>query len=54
MNRASALDDVGFPDDAELRAALRAYMEWAVTEVTAYSPKELLGLLADGGTIGHF
>src|SRR3954447_5247000 len=25
----AAADDAGLPDDAELRAALRAYMEWA-------------------------
>jgi hemoglobin len=33
-----AADDAGLPDDPDLRAALRAYMEWAVTEVLAYSP----------------
>ena len=33
-----AADDAGLPDDAELRAGLRAYMEWAVGEVLAYSP----------------
>jgi hemoglobin len=31
-----ALDDAGLPDDAEFRACLRAYMEWAVGEVLAY------------------
>lgn len=35
-----AADDAGLPDDAEFRAALRAYMEWAVGDVLAYSPKE--------------
>jgi len=34
----AALDDAGLPDDRELRAALRAYMEWAVSDVMAYSP----------------
>jgi hemoglobin len=31
-----AQDDVGLPDDPEFRAALRAYMSWAVTDVLAY------------------
>jgi hemoglobin len=31
-----AADDAGLPDDPEFRAALRAYMEWAVAEFTAY------------------
>jgi hemoglobin len=31
-----ALDDAGLPADAEFRACLRAYMEWAVGEVLAY------------------
>ena len=33
-----AADDAGLPDDPEFRAALRAYMEWAVDEVQSYSP----------------
>ena len=33
-----AADDAGLPDDAEFRAALRSYMEWAVAEVLFYSP----------------
>jgi hemoglobin len=32
-----AADDVGLPDDSEFRAALRAYMQWAVQEVLSYS-----------------
>jgi hemoglobin len=32
----AAADDAGLPDDAEFRAALRAYMEWAVGEVLSY------------------
>lgn len=36
---AQAADDAHLPDDAELRASLRAYMEWAVGEVLAYSPR---------------
>ena len=33
-----AADDAGLPDDPEFRAALRAYMEWAVAEVMSYAP----------------
>jgi hemoglobin len=33
-----AADDAGLPDDPDFRAALRAYMEWAVEEVLAYAP----------------
>jgi hemoglobin len=33
-----AADDVGLPGDAEFRAGLRAYMEWAVAEVVSYAP----------------
>ncbi|MBW0091037.1 oxidoreductase [Pseudonocardia sp. KRD-184] len=32
----AAIDDAGLPDDAEFRAALRAYMEWAVADVLAH------------------
>ncbi len=35
-----AADDVGLPEDPEFRASLRAYMEWAVSEVMGYSPKD--------------
>jgi truncated hemoglobin YjbI/GNAT superfamily N-acetyltransferase len=35
----AAMDDAGLPDDPALRATLRAYMEWAVAEVMAYSPQ---------------
>ena len=34
----AAADDAGLPDDADFRAALRAYMEWAVADVLVYSP----------------
>lgn len=34
-----AIDDAGLPDDADLRAALRAHMEWAVGEVMSYAPE---------------
>ena len=33
-----AADDAGLPEDPEFRAGLRAYMEWAVSEVMSYSP----------------
>jgi hemoglobin len=36
----AAQDDAGLPTDAELRAALRAYMEWAVGEVLSYAPAD--------------
>ena len=35
-----AIDDAGLPDDPEFRAALRAYMQWAVDEVLSYSPHD--------------
>ncbi len=35
-----ALDDAGLPTDNDLRAALRAYMEWAVRDVMNYSPAD--------------
>jgi len=34
-----AMDDAGLPDDADLRAALRSYMEWATDEVMSYTPE---------------
>jgi hemoglobin len=33
-----AADDAGLPGDPAFRAAIRAYMEWAVADVMAYSP----------------
>jgi hemoglobin len=33
-----AADDAGLPEDPPFREALRAYMEWAVDEVLAFSP----------------
>lgn len=35
-----AADDAGLPEDAEFRAALRAYMEWAVDEVALSHPHD--------------
>ena len=35
-----AADDAGLPDDADFRASLRGYVEWAVAEVVACSPPE--------------
>jgi hemoglobin len=32
----NAADDAGLPDEPEFRAALRAYMEWAVEDVLVY------------------
>jgi len=34
----AAADDAGLTEDPEFRAALRAYMEWAVDDVLAFSP----------------
>lgn len=34
-----AMDDAELPPDPEFRACLRAYMEWAVRDVHAYSPQ---------------
>jgi hemoglobin len=34
-----AIDDAGLPEDPDFRAALRSYMESAVAEVMAYSPR---------------
>jgi hemoglobin len=36
----AAADDAGLPADAEFRGALRAYMEWAVDDVLAYSAED--------------
>ena len=33
----AALDDVGLPDDPEFRAAMQAYMRWAVDNVMTYA-----------------
>jgi hemoglobin len=35
-----AADDAGLPADPEFRAALRAYMEWAVDQVLAHPDRE--------------
>jgi hemoglobin len=35
-----AADDAALPSDPDFRSALRAYMEWAVSEVMSYSPKD--------------
>jgi hemoglobin len=36
----AALDDARLPDDPPFRAALGAYMRWAVADVLAYSPRD--------------
>lgn len=36
----AAADDAALPEDPEFRAALRAYMEWAVDDVLSYSPHD--------------
>jgi hemoglobin len=35
----AAMDDAGLPGDPEFRAAMRAYMVWAVDDVLVYSPQ---------------
>jgi len=37
---AAAADDAGLPEDVAFRAALHAYMEWAVSEVLAFGPPD--------------
>ena len=37
-----AADDAGLPDDPAFRAALRAYMEWAVGVVMSYAPADAM------------
>ncbi len=37
----AAADDAGLPEDPELRAVLRAYMEWAVDDVLTYSDPDV-------------
>jgi hemoglobin len=37
---ARALDDAALPADPRFRAAMLAYMEWAVAEVMSYSPPD--------------
>lgn len=37
---ALAMDDADLPPDPEFRAAMRAYMQWAVDDVLVYSPQD--------------
>lgn len=48
----AAFDDAGLPADPPLRAAMRAYMEWAVGEVMSYSPRG--SQVADGLAVPHW
>jgi hemoglobin len=36
----AAADDAGLPDDSDFRAALHAYMRWAVDDVLTYSAED--------------
>jgi hemoglobin len=36
----AAMDDAVLPSDPEFRAAMRAYMEWAVADVLVFSPED--------------
>jgi hemoglobin len=47
-----AADDAGLPDDPEFRAALRAYMEWAVGDVALSHPHDTD--VPDGLTVPHW
>jgi hemoglobin len=48
----AAADDADLPDDPEFRAALRAYMVWAVEDVLVYSAPD--ALVPDGLGIPHW
>jgi hemoglobin len=48
----AAADDAGLPDDREFRAALRAYMEWAVSDVLVYSAEG--SVVPDGVRMPHW
>ena len=39
---ALAMDDAGLPADADFRAALNAYMRWAVDDVLVYAPLDAI------------
>jgi len=47
-----AADDADLPADPEFRAALRAYMEWAVEDMTAYSAHD--AFVPEGLTVPHW
>src|SRR5262249_17946034 len=47
-----AADDADLPADPEFRAALRAYMEWAVADVLVYSP--VGSTVPDGAPMPHW
>jgi hemoglobin len=48
----SAADDAGLPPDPEFRAALRAYMEWAVRDVALSHPDD--SDIPPGLTVPHW
>jgi hemoglobin len=48
----AAADDAGLPADPEFRAALRAYMVWAVDDVLTYSPVD--AVVPDGVPMPHW
>jgi hemoglobin len=49
---AAAADDAGLPAEPEFRAALRAYMEWAVDDVLVYSPVD--AVVPNGVPVPHW
>ena len=46
---AAAMDDAGLPADTEFRAAMNAYMRWAVDDVLVYAPVD--AVVPDGARI---
>ena len=48
----AAADDAGLPPEAELRAALRSYMEWAVADVLEWGDPD--AVVPDGRTVPHW
>jgi hemoglobin len=48
----AAADDADLPNDPELRAALRDYMQWAVDEVMTYDPPE--SVVPEGLAVPHW
>ena len=48
----AAMDDAGLPADPEFRAAMHAYMRWAVDDVLVYSPEHTV--VAPGAPMPHW
>jgi hemoglobin len=48
----AAIEDAGLPADPPFRAALHAYMRWAVADVLAYSPRD--AVVPAGAAMPHW